>query len=609
MTTTTTAGLVLPTDTLIPLTDSLTLCADTFPKYVEFSWAGGSEIMRLDECPDDIPLFTRAQGGTLAQAFPKGTCVTLVDAPAACGVPSRITIPALPDGNKGDPYEACVTIPGLLLNYKIQSYNAPEGVEINLLGDELCLTSKNLLNGYTAFPIRVVLGDKESDDCPDILLVGTLTAAGECICVPISYPGEFSLPSGQVGEPYETMIPFTGSLDGVELVKDTLPEGIQAQIVGNYVRVHGVPVGRFEEIIIALKNDCSCDPVAYKGSVTITAACNDGCTYYWSMSPTVTVPGGTVVTHFTPPKGCPPDTTLSLDVFKADGVTPYIVPGTTDQLVLTIPPGGYPYVTNNDDANSNLVFKPSAEQQRCLSCCSPSITRQRRIVLGVANCGITLNVTNQNITTAGVKRSYSIESSTGCAQAQIKIDGTLNGVPYSVTNVVTLPYYFTDAAGSLAGDVVDATVVVTGIGACAGQAVCGSPIRLRTNVPSGPPVTSSVGGRLSVVAGDCGVAVGAPCVSLATCVFESPTAFTSFRFANVPPGGVVSLEVTTDGGVVWSVPFSLTSAGLGVQDMTSINVAVSCPAVTLSGGVATITSNPDIKYRMKYLGSVISSCI
>lgn len=608
MTTTTTFGVVLPTDTLIPLTDSLVLCAGDFPKYVEFSWAGGSEIMRLDACPDDVPSFVRAQGGTTAQAFPKGTCVTLVDAPAACGVPSRITIPTLPEGNKGDPYEACVTITGLTRNYKIQSYNAPEGVEINLLGDELCLSSKSLLNGYTGYPIRVVLGDKEDDECPDILLTGTLVATGECVCVPISYPGEFSLPSGQVGEPYETMIPFTGSLDGIKLVEDTLPEGIKAQVVGNYVRVHGVPVGRFEEIIIALTNDCSCDPVAFKASVTITAACNDGCTYYWSMSPTVTVPGGTVVTHFTPPKGCPPDTTLALDVFKADGVTPYIVPGTTDQLVLTIPPGGYPYVTTNDDANSNLVFKPSAEQQRCLSCCSPSITRQRRIVLGVANCGITLTVTNQNITTAGVKRSYTIESSTGCSQAQIKIDGTLNGVPYSVTNVVSLPYFFTDSAGSLAGDVVDATVVVTGVGACAGQTVCGSPIRLRTNVPSGPPTTSSVGGRLSVVAGSCGTGIASPCISLGTCVDGGASVTVPVIITNLPAGVAFSLETSTDSGATWPLTSPFISSGPAPHSQFSIGANGDCPGFSASGGIITNIGAPTIKYRVTSGGSTLPIC-
>lgn len=592
----------------MPVVDASTFCEGAFPKYAVISWAGGTETVRIDSCSDNVPQITRAQGDTAAQAFPKGACVDLTDAPEGCTLPDRTALPELTPATIDKPYQQCVTIPGLTENLKLVSYYAPVGMKIDLMGDDLCFSSDGLKSAHDGFPIRVVLGDTTDDECPDVLLTGSLEIIDDCICEEIAIPS-ITLPAGQVGEPYEAAIPFTGSHDGIKLTADSMPPGLTAQIVGNFVRVFGIPTGRFSQITFALQNACTCDPVAFSEDVTITASCDDGCVYVWAVFPTVSVPGVPVTTRFYPPKSCPKGTTLSLDVFKADGVTPYIPAGLTNQLVLTFGEGDSVYVVQNSDANSELVFKPSAEQQRCLSCCSPSISSQKRVVLSAPSCDILVTVSNQNITQPGLKRSYSIVSPSGCTQAEIRINGTVDGQPFSNVQLVPLPYNFTDSQGTPAGAVANLTFTVIGVGPCANKSVCGSPVNLTTNTTAAPPPSTARGGVLSVVAGPCGSGTAVPCVSLGTCVDLGSSVSVPLIMSNLPAGTAFSLETSLDGGATWPITSPFVSSGPAPYTVVNIgSTSASCPGFSTSGGIITDTNDPNNKFRVRVAGATLPIC-
>jgi hypothetical protein len=212
-----------------------------------------------------------------------------------------------------------------------------------------------------------------------------------------------SAPIAKAGEEYNWCFQLSGEF---ELTDFDAPAGLTVTKVGQSICTRGTMTA--EDGIVSwraeITQNCGLSQTIVS-SITIEAACDAGCTYYWSIIPTITVPGATVTTSFTPPPGCPPDVTLSLDLFMADGVTPILIEGVAASI--TIPAGSTTRVNEYADRNTVVVFKPSAIQQKCVGCCVPSISSQKRVVIDAPPCTINWLVGTQQFTeNVGAPQTY-----------------------------------------------------------------------------------------------------------------------------------------------------------------------------------------------------------
>lgn len=142
-----------------------------------------------------------------------------------------------------------------------------------------------------------------------------------------------------------------------------------------------------------------------------------GCSYSWAMTPTTVAVGQPVKTSFIAPEDCPENVTLSLDVFEADGTTPYLVGG--QPLVISVDQGTSEYRPIASEAGTVIVFKPSTVQQQCLLTCQASIPSQKRVVLTLAPCTVSWDFEPKTFT-AGVSTPITY-SATGPAGGRVKL--------------------------------------------------------------------------------------------------------------------------------------------------------------------------------------------
>ena len=198
-----------------------------------------------------------------------------------------------------------------------------------------------------------------------------------------------TLAAGAKGVPYSSCVTLSGNF---EVVDFNLPKGLIAKRVGHSVCVDGIPLESYLTfpVLITVSLDCAKEQTL-AGNLMIEAcpaipAC-DQCVYSWSITPTVVAPGQPQTTTFIPPDGCPANVTLSLDVFLANGTTPYLVD--SQPLVLSIKAGETEYRPTLEEQGQVLVFKPSTVQQRCLATCVSSIAQQKRVVLTLPACATT----------------------------------------------------------------------------------------------------------------------------------------------------------------------------------------------------------------------------
>lgn len=242
----------------------------------------------------------------------------------------------------------------------------------------------------------------------------------------------FTSPAGKVGTTYEHSINLTGT-GPFSLGEWFLPDGWTASIVGTSLSFSGMAteVETGFRASFEIFSCCDCDPVTLTTTIAIAA----GCTYSWSMYPTIAPVGTSIKTTFTPPKGCPADTVLHLAVFGADGVTPYHPPWRpSGALILSISPGSSQYVTTVDDAGQDLIFKPHSEQAACIQNCTPSNVSQGRIVPALDPCTITFDVQPRNFTADNPdsKTTYTALGPAGCS---VKILLFVGNTPYLIDGV------------------------------------------------------------------------------------------------------------------------------------------------------------------------------
>jgi hypothetical protein len=426
----------------------------------------------------------------------------------------------------------------------------------------------------------------------------------------------WTLPPGNVRDKYNACItiPSTAFAVGDYMI----PDGFDVALIGSRLclfsespeRTTGFPV------TIELVDKTGCVAIQVVGQLVIVDdcyrpdLCNAQCVYEWSITPSLITVGGSVTVGFTPPTSCPADTTLSLDVFESDGTTPYMVPGIVPltQLQINVKPGGFVYTADAADAGSVLVFKPSAQQQNCLSACSPSVPSQKRIVLPQSGCAVTWSMAAHQFT-AGVSspQTYTLMGATGDCSVLFKLyegNTLLDFGDFTLT--ASAPVY------SPAGGLLFPAAVIgrdfnyrpfSRSGSCAGCTV--SPARIDFDVFAG--TTNTCGGILTATAGTCTTTsvppapppnVGASCIALGACDGGGSVPVLT---ATSNAGASYTVEQSIDNGATWTLLNGPTSVPASGQ-LWSFG---GCGSVSLAvTGIASWSFNASTKYRFK-LGSVV----
>lgn len=324
----------------------------------------------------------------------------------------------LPPAKLGVRYNEAITLTGSG-PFSLGKYDLPDGLTAEVIGNQLIVNGTVTVDyaDYEAV-FEIFTGCKT---CAATIIVGALASssgATSCECSPVVIPA-FTLPPAVYGEEYYALIPLEGS-GPFELCGGSVPYCLKAEIVGRMVRITGqVKIRQTPlEVRFSVKNACTCDCVDYVGSIPVTG--QPGCTYCWSMQPTIAVVGAKIISTVDLPDDCPDTAELVLDVFMSDGVTRYMMPGITPPvpLIIRLPKGQSEYTVQESDLNQHLIFKPAAIQNACLASCTPCINQTERLVPDFSvPCGIQWSLREVQFV-AGVPKQQVFSATgipTGCA--------------------------------------------------------------------------------------------------------------------------------------------------------------------------------------------------
>lgn len=277
-------------------------------------------------------------------------------------------------------YNEAVTLTGTG-PFKLGKYDLPAGLEAKVIGNQLIINgtvTEAYINYEAVF--EILTGCPE---CVATIIVGAMggsAGATSCTCTEVTIP-TVALPAAIFGEEYYALIPLEGS-GPFEMCGGSVPFCLKAEIVGRMVRISGqIKVRQTPlEVRFSVKNACTCDCVDFIGSISVTG--QPGCTYCYTMQPTIAPVGTVVRTNVRFPEGCESDDQLVLDAFETDGVTRYMLPGITPPVPLSIylPQGDSEYTIQDTDVNQHVIFKPRLLQTACLSGCTPCVPYVERFV-------------------------------------------------------------------------------------------------------------------------------------------------------------------------------------------------------------------------------------
>lgn len=277
-------------------------------------------------------------------------------------------------------YNEAVTLTGTG-PFKLGKYDLPVGLEAKVIGNQLIING-TVTEAYVNYEavFEILTGCPE---CVATIIVGAMggsAGATSCTCVVVTIP-PVVLPAAIYGEEYYALIPLQGS-GPFEMCGGSVPFCLKAEIVGRMVRISGqIKVRQTPlEVRFSVKNSCTCDCVDFIGSISVTG--QPGCTYCFTMQPTIAVVGSVVRTNVRFPEGCESDDQLVLDAFMTDGVTRYMLPGITPPVPLSIylPQGDSEYTIQETDVNQHVIFKPRLLQTACLAGCTPCVPYVERYV-------------------------------------------------------------------------------------------------------------------------------------------------------------------------------------------------------------------------------------
>jgi len=286
----------------------------------------------------------------------------------------------LPTAAIGVRYNEAISLTGTG-PFELGKYDLPAGLAAKIIGNQLIINgtvTEAYINFEAVFEILT-----NCPACTATIIVGAMGGSEgttSCGCVEVSIP-PMDLPGAIYGEEYYALIPLGGS-GPFEMCGGSVPYCLKAEIVGRMVRISGqVKVRQTPlEVRFSIKNSCTCDCVDFIASISVTG--QPGCTYCYTMQPTIAPVGTKVRTSVRLPEGCDPDAQLVLDAFDSNGTTRYMLPGITPPVPLSIylPQGDSEYTIQDTDVNQHVIFKPRTTQTACLAGCTPCVPYVERFV-------------------------------------------------------------------------------------------------------------------------------------------------------------------------------------------------------------------------------------
>lgn len=294
-----------------------------------------------------------------AAATPAAACATCV--PASIAVPSAAAVFA----NAGSPLSFTVPLLGTQ-PFSFCGQSLPAGITAEIVGN-MVVVRGNATPGVVAFSVT----NSCSCECASYMRVIRTSACPinlEITNDTITEPGlgrDWSITSS---DPACTgaKVRVTGTRGGSVYENEfdtTLP----------YVYTSPV-VSVDEDLTVSVTSMCDHECTVSERLHTRLASGNAA--YCWSMLPTVAPVGSEVVVNVQLPSGCPPNATLSLDVY--------------DGLVLirteSFPAGRSTFTVPASDAGKSLTYRPSAAQNVCLAGYPSCVAETYRITPTPGSC-------------------------------------------------------------------------------------------------------------------------------------------------------------------------------------------------------------------------------
>lgn len=334
----------------------------------------------------------------------------------------------------------------------------------------------------------------------------------ECECTPLVLVCPSEPAGGVLGKPYQLVLTFTGSQQGVEFCGDGLPACFKATIVGNTVSITGVPQSLPLTFPISLRNACECDCstcVITIPDATPPTACDITVTV---LNATITTPGQLRSYTISSGTGC---TTALVKIVGTIGGVPYNT-ATTVALPYSFADTGAGSMPG-DIADVTLTVEGQGACVNSLVCGSPARLISNVPLTG-GGCGFNFNANPQNITTAGVGRIFTVSGTpgagftlTGLGTCSNTNGGSATVVNHNIAGTIPLSgtYIYIEPVSVVGQNCTVTWTVVAGPGS-ANPNVCGSPITTTTVVGE---VSGQCGGIMTLAAAAVGCSGPIACVA------------------------------------------------------------------------------------------------